>query len=102
MLIRMSDRVRFCDREVVAAGALQAIPSIYACFKRTSDRRRRLVPDNLEGTSFSRRDPSAVAFCPLSIKPNSYAQGKTHQQIGIRTSSNQIGMYPVAARFQFL
>ena len=25
MLIRMSDRVRFCDREVVAAGALQAI-----------------------------------------------------------------------------
>jgi hypothetical protein len=23
MLIRMSDRVRFCDREVVAAGALQ-------------------------------------------------------------------------------
>jgi hypothetical protein len=25
MLIRMSDRVRFCDRELVAAGALQAI-----------------------------------------------------------------------------
>ena len=25
MLIRMSDRVRFCDREVVAGGALQAI-----------------------------------------------------------------------------
>jgi len=25
MLIRMSDRVRFCDREVVAAGALQVI-----------------------------------------------------------------------------
>ena len=37
MLIRISDRVRFCYREVVAAGALQATkqPSISARSKGT-------------------------------------------------------------------
>ncbi len=103
MLIRISDRVRFCYREVVAAGALQATkqPSISACSKGTRDRRPRRVRDSLEGKSFFRRDSPGAAFYALSIKPSSYVtieQGKNHEQIGIGTSSSRIRMYPVAAR----
>jgi hypothetical protein len=73
MLIRISDRVRFCYREVVAVEPYKQ-PSISVCSKGTRDRRPRRVRDSLEGKSFFRRDSPGAAFCALSIKPSSYVQ----------------------------
>ena len=100
MLIRMSDRVRFCDREVVAAGALTS-----------NNRRSPRAPKGLEIAAHAVFQVAwkehrfsgvivCVAVCALSIKPSSYVQScrKNHQRIGIGTSRSQIGMYPVAAR----
>ena len=74
MLIRMSDRVRFCDREVVAAGALQAIIRRSPRAPKGLIAAHARVPVAWKEASFFRRDAPGAAFCALSIKPSSYVQ----------------------------
>ena len=81
MLIRMSDRVRFCDREVVTAGALQSITVDLRWLKTTRDRSRAFGPGSLTGTSFGGRDPRCAVVCALTIKSSSYAQPRKSAEI---------------------
>jgi hypothetical protein len=70
MLIRISDRVRFCYREVVAPGALQAITVDLRVLRAN---RNRAAPRSaeLEKNIVSKRDRPGAAFSALSVTARS-------------------------------
>ena len=66
MLIRMSDRARFCYREVVAAGALQAITVDLRVLPNTV-RRWRKSRATRKNNSNKNRDHKGIRECILLV-----------------------------------